>query len=92
MFHLRKYTPKVSFVSLCVVDLVLTVLAVNIGLHELNPVIRYLFDLPVLLIVVKFAVPLVLAWLIPGKFLLPSIALLSLVAVWNVKELALFLV
>lgn len=89
----RKSTAlKVSFVILCVVDLVLTVLAVKLGLNELNPFIRFLFDVPVLLVGVKFAIPLLIAWLIPGRFLLPSIALLSLVAVWNVKELALFLV
>jgi hypothetical protein len=89
----RKCTAlKISFVFLCVLDFALTVLAVNIGLHELNPFVRYLFDMPVLLVGVKFAIPLLIAWLIPGKFLLPSIALLSLVAIWNVKELALFLV
>jgi hypothetical protein len=89
----RKCTAlKVSFVFLCILDFALTVLAVNIGLNELNPFIRFMFDMPVLLVGVKFAIPLLIAWLIPGRFLLPSIALLSLVAIWNVKELALFLV
>jgi hypothetical protein len=32
-----------------------------------------------------------LAWLMPGKLLLPSIGLLVIVVIWNIKELILFL-
>jgi len=72
------------------VDLTLTVLAVSLGLSELNPLMRYLVTVPVLLWIIKGAVPLLIAWLVPGKFLLPSVVLLALVVVWNVKELCLF--
>ena len=82
---------KVSFVLLCQVDLALTILALNFGLAELNPFIRYLVNVPALLLVVKCVIPLLIAWLIPGKLLLPSIVLLSGALVWNIKELIVFL-
>ncbi len=82
---------KVSFVLLNQVDLVLTLLAMSCGLAELNPMIRHLVAVPALLLTVKVAVPLLIAWLVPGKLLLPSVILLSLVVGWNVKELLLFL-
>jgi len=72
------------------VDLTLTVLAVSLGFSELNPLMRYLVTVPVLLLIIKGAVPLLIAWLVPGKFLLPSVVLLALVVGWNVKELCLF--
>ncbi len=82
---------KASFVLLNQFDLTLTVLAVYLGLSELNPLIRQLVNIPILLLVVKLALPLLIAWLIPGKLLLPSIALLTLVIIWNIKELVVFL-
>ena len=82
---------KASFVLLNQFDLTLTILAMYLGFSELNPFIGYLVNIPILLLVVKLAIPLLIAWLIPGKLLLPSIALLALVAIWNIKELILFL-
>ena len=82
---------KASFVFLSQFDLILTVLALYLGFSELNPFIRYLVNIPALLLVVKIAIPLLIAWLIPGKLLLPSIALLALAAIWNIKELLLSL-
>ena len=82
---------KASFVLLNQFDLTLTVLAIYLGLSELNPLIRQLVNIPILLLVIKLALPLLIAWLIPGKLLLPSIALLTLVIVWNIKELIIFL-
>ncbi len=73
-------------------DLALTVLAVSLGFFEINPLMRYLVTVPVLLLVVKSAVPLLIAWLVPGRFLLPSLILLGMVVVWNIRELCLFLV
>jgi uncharacterized membrane protein (DUF485 family) len=83
----RGTAEKASFVLLNQFDLTLTVLAVYLGFSELNPFIRHLVNIPILLLVVKLAIPLLIAWLIPGKLLLPSIALLTLVIFWNVKEL-----
>ena len=82
---------KVSFLFLNQIDLVLTVVAVSLGLSELNPWLSYLVKVPVLLLMVKGAVPVLIAWLVPGKLLLLSILLLSLVLAWNVKELLIFL-
>ena len=88
----RRCVPeKVSFILLNQADLVLTVLAVSYGFYELNPVMRYLVTMPVMLLVFKLAIPLLIAWLAPGRFLLPAIALLSVVVCWNIKELFLFL-
>jgi hypothetical protein len=87
----RGTAEKASFIFLSQFDLVLTVLAMYLGLTELNPLMRYLIHIPVLLLTVKMVIPLLIAWLIPGKLLLPSIGLLVLAAVWNIKELVIFL-
>ena len=87
----RCRTEKVSFVLLNQVDLFLTVSALSLGFFEVNPLMRYLITVPVLLLIIKFAIPLLIAWLIPGKLLLPASALLILVITWNVKELLLFM-
>jgi hypothetical protein len=81
---------KVSFVLLNQLDLTLTVLAVYLGFSEINPFMRYLINIPPLLLVVKLAIPLLIAWLMPGRLLIPSIALLVLVAIWNTKEVLLY--
>jgi hypothetical protein len=82
---------KASFIILNQFDLTLTALAIYLGFSELNPFVRHLGNLPILLLAIKLVMPLLIAWLIPGKLLLPSIALLILVIIWNVKELILFL-
>ncbi len=88
----RKCTAeKASFILLCQFDLTLTVLAINLGLAELNPFIRYLVQIPALLLVIKLAIPVLIAWLMPGRLLWPSIALLALVVIWNIKELVIYL-
>jgi hypothetical protein len=63
----------------------------RLGLSEINPVIRYLVNIPILLLTVKLFIPGLIAWIMPGKLLLPSIALLALVVIWNIKELVVFL-
>lgn len=82
---------KVCFVLLNQLDLALTVLAMVFGFYELNPLMRHLIAMPLQLLVVKSAIPLLIAWLAPGKLLLPSIILLVFLVGWNVKELILFL-
>ena len=80
---------KISYVLLHQVDLILTLFAVSAGLSELNPVMRSLLHSPLQLFVVKLVIPLLIVWLIPSKFLVPAIALISLVVIWNVKEILL---
>ena len=78
---------KISYLVLQVLDLGLTLLAVSLGAHELNPVIRASLASPVQLTVLKGGLPLLIAWLLPGKFLIPGILFLAVVVGWNVKEL-----
>ena len=78
---------KVTFVVLNQVDLALTLVAINLGFDELNPLVNFLLGMPVLLVLVKLILPLLIAWLMPGRLLWPSIGLLILVAIWNFKEL-----
>ena len=88
----RRCVPeKVSFVLLNQMDLMLTIFAIQLGLSELNPLLRHLVAVPPLLLTFKLAIPILIAWLAPGKLLLPSIILLSLVVSWNIKELLLFI-
>jgi hypothetical protein len=82
---------KIAFILLNQLDLSLTVLAISLGLAELNPFVRFLVEMPVLLIIVKLVIPVLIAWIMPGKLLLPSIALLAGVFIWNIKELIAFL-
>ena len=82
---------KVSFILLSLFDLTLTILAINLGLSEINPLVRYLIQIPLLLLIIKLAIPVLIAWIMPGKLLLPSIALLALIVIWNIKELVIFL-
>jgi len=83
---------KLSFVALSVLDLTLTLLAMRLGFYEINPFIRFLVHVPLLLLLIKLVIPVLIAWLMPGKLLLPSIAVLALIFIWNVKELVVFLV
>ncbi len=80
---------KLSFVILNILDLILTVFALSQGAHELNPLMRSVVNSPVQLYTVKLLLPLFLAWLLPGKLLWPSIALLTFVVGWNIRELVL---
>jgi hypothetical protein len=78
---------KASFVLLSVLDLALTILAMYLGLWEMNPLVRFLVHIPILLVIVKLVIPVLIAWLMPGRLLLPSAAALAAVVIWNVKEL-----
>lgn len=88
----RALPEKISFISLNCLDLVLTIVAVENGLYEINHLFRVLLGYPVVLITVKILLPILIAWLIPGKLLLPAIIFLSLVVIWDIKELIVFLI
>jgi len=51
----------------------------KLGLSEINPLIKLALHLPLLILVIKFLIPVLIAWLMPGKLLIPSIILLALV-------------
>lgn len=87
----KKYTRvKVLFILLNEFDLTFTVVAVAMGLTEINPLMRFLISLPVLLILFKLVIPVLIAWLVPGRLLWPAMILLALVTIWNVKEMIIF--
>ena len=83
----RCTTEKVAFIALAELDLLLTIFAVFVGFTELNPFVRFLFTVPPLMVMVKGILPVLIAWIIPGRLLWPSIAALGLVFLWNIKEL-----
>jgi hypothetical protein len=81
---------KVSFILLSLFDLLLTVLVMYLGLWEMNPLVRFLVHVPVMLVFIKLVIPVAVAWIMPGRLLLPSIALLAFVVIWNIRELFVF--
>jgi len=80
---------KLAYLALQLTDLGLTLFAINLGYHELNPYIRGILSAPLQLYLVKSVIPAMIALLIPGKFLIPAILLLAMIVGWNVKELLL---
>jgi hypothetical protein len=83
---------KASFIFLGIFDLILTILAIHLGFLEMNPLVRYMVEIPALLLTIKLFIPVLIAWILPGKLLLPSIALLACAVIWNIKELVIFLI
>ncbi len=81
---------RAGYVLLHQIDLILTIFAVSSGAYELNPVMRSLLGSPYQLAIAKLAIPVMIAWLLPSRFMVPAIALLSLIICWNLKELAFF--
>jgi len=59
----------------------------SIGFTELNPFMQNLLDNPVQLFLAKCAIPLLIAWLAPGKLLIPAIIAMAIVVGWDIKEL-----
>ncbi len=89
--QLQSIALKASYIFLQQLDLALTLLATHLGIPELNPLMRTLLASPLQLVVIKLVIPLLIAWLVPGKFLIPAIVFLSVVVVWDMKELVLLL-
>jgi hypothetical protein len=87
----KRATPeKMAFIILNLIDLSLTLFAASIGAREINPLMNRMLTAPYQMYMAKLVIPVLLAWLLPGKILIPSIALLALVVGWNVRELLLF--
>ena len=82
---------KVAYVLLHQADILLTNFAVSAGFKELNPVIKGLLDTPVQLLVFKLIIPLIIAWLVPAKLLLPALVLLLVVIGLNLTQLSFLL-
>ena len=82
---------RVAYMALQLIDCLMTVLAVNAGFEEMNPVMRGLLGSPVQLVTFKLIVPLAIAWLVPARLLLPALVLLLVIIGFNVKELLLLM-
>jgi hypothetical protein len=80
---------KVVYLSLQLLDLGLTIMAARFGFPEINPFMRASLSSPYQMAIIKFGIPLLIGWLVPGKLLIPAIVLLVGVLGWNVKELLL---
>jgi hypothetical protein len=78
---------KAVFLSLQLIDLVLTLVAARSGYPELNPFMKASLDSMYTLAIFKFGVPVLISWFVPGRWLVPAILLLGGVVGWNVKEL-----
>lgn len=79
---------KVAFIAAVYLDVALTYLARAIGFTELNPVMASLLEDPERLLLVKGMFPVALAWLVPDRLLLPSVAFMIGVAGWNLSQFA----
>jgi hypothetical protein len=83
---------KLAYIILNMVDLGLTLYAVSHGAQELNPFMRSMFEAPYQLYIVKFVLPVFLAWLLPGPLIIPSIAALVFVIGWDLNQLSVFFI
>ena len=78
---------KIVFLSLQLIDLLLTALAARYGWLELNPLMKASLGSTYVLAIFKFGIPVLISWFVPGRWLIPAIMLLVMVVGWNVKEL-----
>ena len=89
----KKATPeKLTFIILNMIDMALTIFAASIGAHEINPLMNKMLSVPYQMYTAKLIIPVLLAWLLPGKILIPSIILLAVVVGWNIRELLIFFI
>lgn len=78
---------KAAYVLLHQADILLTAFAVSEGFREVNPVINASLNEPVQLLALKLFIPILIAWLVPAKLLIPAIVLLLAVIGLNLAQL-----
>ncbi len=81
---------KLAFLLLNLMDLGLTLFGASLGLFEVNPIMRHLLGVPYQMYIAKMGIPLLLAWLLPGKLLIPAIIFLAFIIGWDIRELGFF--
>ena len=89
--YLSSFNIKISYVLLHLMDLILTYIGVSLGLSEINMWMKNLLTAPLPLLSFKLVIPILIAWLVPGKFLVPAVVLLLMVVCWDIKELLILL-
>lgn len=82
---------KIAFILLQATDVTVTHLAGSIGLYEYNPLMKDLLTSPLQLSIIKIAIPLLIAWLLPGKWLIPAILFLLIIVGFDGAQLAAFI-
>ena len=78
---------KVAFLTLQMADLMLTLVAARSGWAEMNPWMRAQLDSLYKMIALKFLVPVLVSWFVPGRLLIPAIVLLCLITGWNLYQM-----
>jgi hypothetical protein len=78
---------KVIFLVLQLADLVLTALAARYGWTELNPMMQSSLNSISKLAFLKFSIPVLISWFVPGRWLIPAILLLCMIVGWNVTQI-----
>ena len=68
----------------------MSLLAVNLGFKEMNPLMAVLLGQAPLTILLKLVLPVTIAWVTPGRWLKPAILVLLLVLLWDIHELVLY--
>ncbi len=84
-------TWKWLYVALTYLDVVLTVIGTSLGVTELNPFMAGMLEQPGQLVLVRGALPVLVAWLTPAVLLIPAAGALAAISVWNCVVLASFL-
>ena len=78
---------KATFLIMQMADLTLTLVAARSGWIELNPLMRAQLDSLAVMAIVKFVIPGLVSWFVPGRLLIPAILLLCGVVGWNLREM-----
>lgn len=78
---------KVTFLTLQMADLLLTLVAARSGWIELNPFMRAQLDSLLKMAAFKFVVPVLVSWFVPGRLLIPAIMLLCGITGWNLYQM-----
>jgi hypothetical protein len=78
---------KVTFLTMQMADLILTLVAARSGWVELNPIMLASLDSLYKVAAFKFAVPILVSWFVPGRLLIPAILLLCGILGWNLRQM-----
>jgi hypothetical protein len=78
---------KLAFIILVYLDLLLTLAALSMGMTELNPFAKTIFENPWQLLAFKVLPAPFIAWLFPSILLIPSVLLMGGVVTWNTGQL-----
>ncbi len=78
---------RATFLFFQLADFILTLVAARFGWAELNPLMQGSLDSLSKMAIFKFAVPVLISWFVPGRWLVPAILLLCGILGWNIKEI-----